>query len=109
MVESAFPAHTASDGYLFSDNGKYILLNIAPGDGVAGVNPVDAIEADLKRVRAEFPGIEAGMTGGPALARTEERTTAHDIALASVIAIVSSIQHRRTSANTAIPSTIAYR
>jgi uncharacterized protein len=79
-------------GYLASGNGKYLLLNVAPGDGtVNGPDPVEAIEADLKDVRAHFPGIEAGMTGGPALAYAEESTTAHDIALASVIAIATNV------------------
>jgi hypothetical protein len=42
-------------------------------------------------VRAKFPGLEAGMTGGPALAHSEESSTAHDIALASIIAIVANL------------------
>lgn len=79
-------------GYIATENGKYLLLNVAPGDGAAnGPDPVEAIEADLQNVRAQFPGIEAGMTGGPALAHAEETTTAHDIALASVIAVVTNV------------------
>jgi len=42
-------------------------------------------------VRAQFPGVDAGMTGGPALAHAEESSTAHDIALASVIAVASNV------------------
>lgn len=76
------------DGYLASDNGKYLLLNIAPGDGAKdGPDPVDVIQADLEAVRAQFPGLDAGMTGGPALARAEEATTQHDMMLGSVLAI----------------------
>ena len=78
------------DGYLASDNGKYLLLNVAPGDGAKnGPDPVDAIENDIKEVRAQFPGVDAGMTGGPALAHAEENATAHDVALASVLAVGS--------------------
>ncbi len=80
------------DGYVGSDNGKYLLMHVAPGDGAAnGPDPVDAIQSELNRARAQFPEVEAGMTGGPALARSEESSTAHDIALASVIAIVSNV------------------
>lgn len=80
------------DGYLFSDNGRYLLLHIALGRGAEhGPDPVDAIEAHLDAVRSVFPDVEAGMTGGPALAHAEETATAHDMALASVIAIASNL------------------
>jgi len=80
------------DGYVASDNGKYLLMHIAPGDGVEhGADPVDVIQDTLDSVRAKFPGLEAGMTGGPALAHSEESSTAHDIALASIIAIVANV------------------
>ena len=80
------------DGYLVTDNGKYLLMHVAPGDGVAGgADPTDAVEADIQATRAAVPGVEAGMTGGPALARAEETTTAHDVGLASVIAITSNV------------------
>ena len=80
------------DGYLVSDNGKFLLMHVAPGDGAAeGPHPVEAIQADLDAVRAKYPSVEAGMTGGPALAYAEETTTAHDMALASIIAVASNI------------------
>jgi len=50
-----------------------------------------AITADLDAVRAQFPDIVAGMTGGPALAHAEETTTQHDMALASVLAITACV------------------
>lgn len=81
-----------NQGYLLSDNGKYLLLHVAPGDGAKdGPDPVEAIQNDLDAVRAAFPEVLAGMTGGPALAHAEEATTAHDIALASLIAITSNV------------------
>ena len=80
------------DGYVASDNGKYLLMQVAPGDGVAhGPDAVDVIQRDLDQVRAQFPDVVAGMTGGPALAHSEESSTAHDIALASILAIVSNV------------------
>jgi hopanoid biosynthesis associated RND transporter like protein HpnN len=75
------------DGYLASDNGKYLLMNVVRNDHDDGPNPIDAIEHQLDQVRAQFPGIDAGITGGPALSRTEATSTAHDIALASVLAV----------------------
>jgi hopanoid biosynthesis associated RND transporter like protein HpnN len=79
------------DGYIASDNGKYLLMNVVRTDEQGARNPIDAIDGHLAAVREQFPGVEAGMTGGPALARTEATSTAHDIALASVIAIVSNV------------------
>ncbi|HKF28209.1 MAG TPA: MMPL family transporter [Candidatus Binataceae bacterium] len=80
------------DGYIASENGKYLIMNVVRADGREGAqNPIDAIDAHLAAVREQFPGVEAGMTGGPALARTEATSTAHDIALASLIAIVSNV------------------
>jgi uncharacterized protein len=80
------------DGYLASENGKYLLMYVAPGDGRPdGPDPVDAIERYLHETRAQFPGLEAGMTGGSALSHAEERSTAHDIALASAIAIIANV------------------
>ncbi|HVC44894.1 MAG TPA: MMPL family transporter, partial [Candidatus Binataceae bacterium] len=82
----------ARDGFLASDNGKYLLIDIAPGDGAAnGPDPVAVIQADLDAVRAQMPGVAAGMTGGPALAYAEQSTTQHDMMLASVLAISSNI------------------
>src|SRR5579863_1091027 len=80
------------DGYLSSDNGKYLLLEVAATDGAPnGPDPVDVIQGELDAMRAQFPDVEAGMTGGSALARAEESTTQHDMELASVIAVVGLI------------------
>ena len=92
MMQAGGQDSVQGHGYLVSDNGKYLLLQVAPGDGVKdGPDPTEAIESDLNAVRAAFPGVMAGMTGGPALAHAEETTTAHDIALASMIAIGSNV------------------
>jgi hypothetical protein len=78
------------DGYLATENGKYLLLDVAPADGAKdGPDPVDVIEDDIREVRAQYPGIDAGMTGGPALAHAEETATEHDVKLASMLAIGS--------------------
>jgi hopanoid biosynthesis associated RND transporter like protein HpnN len=92
MMQAGGEDSAQGHGYLVSDNGKYLLLQVAPGDGVKdGPDPTEVIESDLSAVRAAFPGVIAGMTGGPALAHAEETTTAHDIALASMIAIGSNV------------------
>jgi hopanoid biosynthesis associated RND transporter like protein HpnN len=92
MMQAGVQDSEQGHGYLVSDNGKYLLLQVAPGNGVKdGPDPTEAIERDLNAVRAAFPGVMAGMTGGPALAHAEETTTAHDIALASLIAIGSNV------------------
>ncbi len=76
------------NGYLLSDNSKYLLMHIAPGDGApGGPDPVDVIQGMVNRVRADFPQVDAGMTGGPALAHAEETTTRHDMMLGSILAV----------------------
>jgi len=76
------------DGYLLTDNGKYLLLHIAPTKGAAhGADPVEVIQNMVSSVRADFPDVEAGMTGGPALAHAEETTTQHDMTVGSIIAV----------------------
>jgi hypothetical protein len=80
------------DGYLASDNGKYLLMQVAPGDGVKdGPDPVAVIQAQVNAVRAQYPGLEAGMTGGPALAYAEASSTQHDMMLASILAVAGLI------------------
>ncbi|HXD90579.1 MAG TPA: MMPL family transporter, partial [Candidatus Binataceae bacterium] len=77
------------DNYLTSANGRYLLLHVAPVRGApSGSDPVEAIMAHLDALRAQFPNVEAGMTGGPALAYAEEHTTQHDMAQGSIIAII---------------------
>ena len=78
------------DGYLATENGKYLLLHVAPGAGVNdSADPVNVIDDDIHEVGAQFPGIDAGMTGGPALAHAEANATAHDVKLASMLAVGS--------------------
>lgn len=80
------------DGYLSSDSGKYLLLEVAATDGAAnGPDPVEEIQNELNAVRRQFPDVKAGMTGGGALARAEQNATRHDMALASVIAVIGLI------------------
>lgn len=87
-VESGFLRR----GYLSIGDGKYLLMRVTPGgSGENDYRAMDAIESSLDGIRAKFPAIEAGMTGGLALDRTMARSTAHDITVASVIAIVSNV------------------
>ncbi|HKN00078.1 MAG TPA: MMPL family transporter [Candidatus Binataceae bacterium] len=91
-LTSVGPSGVLRDGYLASDNGKYLLMNVAHADGRDGApDPVEVIQKELAEVRAQFPGIDAGITGGPALSRAEASSTAHDIALASILAIGSNV------------------
>jgi hopanoid biosynthesis associated RND transporter like protein HpnN len=80
---------TLRDTYVVSSNGKYLLMHVAPASGAPdGPDPVAAIESDLDFIRAQFPTVEAGITGGPALAYAEQSTTQHDMELGSVIAVI---------------------
>ncbi|MBV8055827.1 MAG: MMPL family transporter, partial [Deltaproteobacteria bacterium] len=73
-------------------NGKYLIMRVTPGgSGENDYRAMEAIESSLDGIRAKFPTIEAGITGGLALDRTLARSTAHDITVASMLAIVSNV------------------
>jgi uncharacterized protein len=80
------------DTYLSSSDGKYLLMHVTPGRGADhGRDPVAAIEGHVAAVRAFLPDVEAGITGGPALAYGEKRTTQHDMMQGSIIAVIGLI------------------
>ena len=92
MMQANAQDSAQGHGYLVSDSGKYLLLEVAATDGAAnGPDPVEEIQNELNAVRRQFPDVKAGMTGGGALARAEQNATRHDMALASVIAVIGLI------------------
>ena len=88
LMPSSGDSGSSHDSYVTTDNGKYLLLSVAPTDGADNApQPVEVIQGELDAVRARFPDVTAGMTGGPALAYAERTTTQHDMALGSAIAV----------------------
>lgn len=71
--------------YVASPNGKYLLMHVAPADGS---DSVPGITADLDAIRPDFPSVNAGITGSPALSHAEEVSTQHDMMLGSIIGVI---------------------
>jgi len=77
-------------GYFVSDDKQLLFLLADPMGGSGGFTndraAIDEIRARIVGLRAEFPGVEAGVTGGPALANDEMRTAFQDSQLATGLA-----------------------
>lgn len=75
--------------YLTLKEGKILLIQIPSpnqeasfGDHGAVIKP---IQAAIKEARAEFPKLEIGLTGEPALSEDQANATQHDSMLSSVV------------------------
>ncbi len=89
----AMPAlASTTGGYFFSDDGRllYVVIDLAdaPRTAAAERAAVVAIRRAVASLRPEFPSVEAGVTGVPALFADELSATARDGQVASVLALV---------------------
>jgi len=79
-------------GYFFSDDKSLLFILADPVGGSGGfTNDRAAIEDIRHRIaglRAQFPGVQAGVTGGPALSNDEMRAAFDDSKLATALAFV---------------------
>ncbi|PYM28367.1 MAG: hypothetical protein DMD78_00430 [Candidatus Rokuibacteriota bacterium] len=77
-------------GYFLSDDKRLLYLLADPVGGSGGFTndgaALDEIRLQITRLRAEFPGVEAGVTGGPALATDGMRAAFADSRLATGLA-----------------------
>jgi len=77
-------------GYFLSDDGRLLFLLADPVGGSGGFTndraAIQEIRARIAGLRAEFPGVEAGVTGGPALSNDEMLTAFEDSRLATALA-----------------------
>ncbi|MEL7305558.1 MAG: MMPL family transporter [Myxococcota bacterium] len=79
-------------GYISSSDGTYTFLIVAPDrDTASGVRAdraaINAIEAGLESLAADFPDTKAGITGQRAINAAEIRATVRDTRTASIIAL----------------------
>ena len=77
-------------GYFFTENDKYLLLLVTTrqGDYTATAEDVKLLRQVLDRVKARFPGIQAGVTGPGALEADEMSEAMADVGLASTVSLV---------------------
>jgi hopanoid biosynthesis associated RND transporter like protein HpnN len=78
--------------YTFTDNGRFLLMliNVPKDFSTPQVieRPLAAIRRALDESRAQFPGLEAGVTGRPVLQADEMVTTNRDMTRATIIAVI---------------------
>jgi hypothetical protein len=77
-------------GYFFTENDKYLLLLVTTRqeDYTATAADVKLLRQVLDRVKARFPGIQAGVTGPGALEADEMSEAMADVGLASTVSLV---------------------
>jgi hopanoid biosynthesis associated RND transporter like protein HpnN len=77
-------------GYFLSDDKRLLFVLADPVGGSGGFAndraAITEIRARIAALRAEFPSVEAGVTGGPALSNDEMETAFADSQLATVLA-----------------------
>jgi hopanoid biosynthesis associated RND transporter like protein HpnN len=79
-------------GFFLSRDKKLLFMLVEPrreaGNFTDNQDVIAAIRGRIAALRAEFPGVEAGVTGTPALANDEMLTAFEDSAVASTLASV---------------------
>lgn len=78
--------------YFFTSNQRLLVMRLLPAkdygtmDVIAG--PLATVREALSQTRADFPGVEAGLTGRPVLQADEMATTNLDMTRASIISVI---------------------
>ena len=77
-------------GYFLSDDKSLVYILADPTGGSGGFTndraAIDEIRRQIASLRTEFPGVQAGVTGGPALATDGMRAAFDDSQRATVLA-----------------------
>jgi hopanoid biosynthesis associated RND transporter like protein HpnN len=78
--------------YISTDDGRLLIMQIEPALSGTDLEPVQptivAVRAAMEELRAQFPGIESGLTGVPVIEADETIVTQRDATVASLIAVV---------------------
>lgn len=82
----------AEEGYFWTEDRRYLLVFVKPalrGGGVSkGGSSLNALRRTIAEVKAESPGIRAGVTGQKALDEDEKETALGDMGLATSLSLV---------------------
>ena len=88
----AAPTLAPDGGYFLSHDRRllYVVIDLveAPRTFAAEHEAIVAVRGAIARLRPQFPSVEAGVTGAPALFSDELNATARDGRIASVLALV---------------------
>ena len=78
--------------YTFTVNGRFLIMLVqVPKDFTTTQvieQPLNVLRVALQESRAQFPGLDAGITGRPVLQADEMATSTHDMTLATIMAII---------------------
>ncbi|WP_432737572.1 MMPL family transporter [Maridesulfovibrio sp. FT414] len=78
--------------YFYTRNGKLLIMRILPKKDFGAMDVIGPsltfVREALDQTRAEFPEIEAGLTGRPVLSADEMHTTDQDMTIAAIISIL---------------------
>jgi hopanoid biosynthesis associated RND transporter like protein HpnN len=78
--------------YFFTANQRLLIMRLLPAkdygtmDVIAG--PLATVRDALQKTRADFPGVQAGLTGRPVLQADEMSTTNRDMMRASILSVI---------------------
>jgi hopanoid biosynthesis associated RND transporter like protein HpnN len=91
---SFFPkelADLSQEGYFFTENDRFLLFLVTPkGQGYAAITEdLALLRQVVDRVKAQFPGIQVGVTGPDALEADEMSSSLKDISLATWLSLAS--------------------
>jgi uncharacterized protein len=87
----SFGGDTADAGYFLSDDKSLLFILVESPKGEKGSfvgdhKAIDAVRGAIDRLRAEYPTVQAGVTGAPALSNDEMSAAFRDSRSATVIA-----------------------
>src|SRR6266545_1089010 len=87
----SFGGDAADAGYFLSEDKSLLFILVESPKGEKGSfvgdhRAIDAIRGAIARLHADFPAIQAGVTGGPALSNDEMSAAFHDSQIATVLA-----------------------
>ncbi|MFO7598525.1 MAG: MMPL family transporter [Candidatus Desulfacyla sp.] len=82
----------AGNDYFFTSSGGLLIMRVLPAKDFGTMDvigePLKAMRHALDATRADYPDIEAGLTGRPVLQADEMTTTDRDMTLAALIAML---------------------
>jgi hopanoid biosynthesis associated RND transporter like protein HpnN len=78
------------DGYITTKDDRYLIMQVrhVPGEGfLKHAGPISFIRKTVEELKRGFPGIEAGVTGQPALGADEMTSAQDDMKLAAFLSL----------------------
>ena len=83
----------SQEGYFFTENDKYLLFLVTPEEDGYTVSSraMKILRQVVARVKADFPGIKAGVTGPLALEADEMNSALGDITIATWLSLLSQL------------------